>query len=66
MRIQQVISYIYPGEDVDSASSADDESEAEDEKEEEEEEVEDNPLIVKEKKERIDKTNLWFNKVRLG
>ena len=31
--------------------------------EEDEEEKEDNPLLVKEKKEKIDKTNLWFNKV---
>ena len=46
------------GEDVDSASDEDEEEEEEDE-----EEKEDNPLLVKEKTEKIDKTNLWFNKV---
>ena len=46
------------GEDIDSAT--DDEEEAAEDKEE----VEDNPLLVKEKKEKIDKTNLWFSKVK--
>jgi len=46
------------GEDIDSAT--DDEEEAAEDKEE----VEDNPLLVKEKKEKIDKTNLWFSKLK--
>ena len=49
--------HVPTGEDVDSAT------EDEEEVEDEEEEKEDNPLLVKEKKEKIDKTNLWFNKV---
>lgn len=46
------------GEDIDSATDE------EDEVEEEEEEKEANPLLVKEKRDKIDKTNLWFNKLK--
>jgi len=59
-------------EDEESGSEADDESgasEAEGEEElsseSEEDEAMRNPLIVKEKKKKIDKTNLWFNKLNM-
>jgi len=48
------------GEGVDIDSATDEE----DEVEEKEEEKEDNPLLVKEKRDKIDKTNLWFSKLK--
>ena len=46
------------GEEIDSASDEDEEDVQEDEEEE-------NPLVVKESKEKVDKTKLWFSKVRI-
>lgn len=51
------------GEELESASSGESEVEDDEIEDDDDKEEEANPLIVKEKKEKIDKTNLWFNKV---